>query len=151
VKKQGILFLVAVVIGLSLIAVFGQASQSKTTVVKMDILKYECCATKVSHALTQLPGVQKVEINSKSARAVVSFDDDQISAREIKKVSKGATACCEGMKDCCKEQKRCNKSDCYKNCSKDHKGCIKSASFKDCCPKSEKCNKTCFLFKNEGN
>jgi copper chaperone CopZ len=134
VKKQGILFLVAVVIGLSLIAVFGQASQSGITVVEMEALKYECCATKVSHALTQLPGVQKVEINSKSSQAVVSFDDDQISSKEIKKVSKGAITCCEGKKDC----------------PKDHEKCIKSGCLKHGCPKSEECNKPCFLLKNEG-
>lgn len=146
-KKQGILFLVAVAIGLSLIAVFGRASQSKTTTVKMEALKYGCCVTKVSHALTQLPGVQKVEINSNSCQAVVTFDDDQISSQEIKKVTKGAITC-EAKKDCCKNQKKCSKSNCYKNCRKDYEKCIKSGSLKDCCPKSEKCNKPCFLIKN---
>ncbi|KPL03427.1 MAG: hypothetical protein AMJ73_07145 [candidate division Zixibacteria bacterium SM1_73] len=142
-KKQGILFLAAVVIGLSLIAVFGQASQGKTTVVKMEALKYECCATKVSQALTQLPGVQKVEINSKSSQAVVTFDDDQTSSKEIKKVSKGALTC-EGKKECCKNLKKCCKSDSHKNCAKGSEKSIKSGCLKNFCPKSEKCKKPCF-------
>jgi copper chaperone CopZ len=143
VKKQGILLLVTVVCGLSLVAVFGQASQSKTTIVKMEALKYECCATKVSHALTQLPGVQKVEINSKSSQAKVTFDHDQISSKEIKKASKGAIAC-EGKKDCCKDYKKCCMSDAHKNCAKDSEKCIKSGCLKQNCPKSEKCNRPCF-------
>ena len=142
-KKQGILFLVALVCGLSLVAVFGQASQSKTTIVKMEALKYECCATKVSQALTQLPGVQKVEINSKSPQAVVTFDHDQTSSKEIKKASKG-TIICEGKKDCCKDHKECCKSNCHKNCAKDSEKCIESGCLKHNCPKSEKCNRPCF-------
>lgn len=137
-KKQGILFLVAVVIGLSLIAVFGQASQSKTTMVKMDALRYECCAVKVSPALAHLPGVQKVDIDSKSSHAVATFYYDLISCKSIKEASKGAMTCL-GKKDCCKGFGKCCRSTCDMNCLRDYEECVAAGCLKYCCPESEWC------------
>jgi copper chaperone CopZ len=129
-KVFGGLVILLVFAFLGIVLSWAEESSLKTDKFKVKGMCCENCAKMISAKLSELPGVEKVEVNFEKKAALVTYDKNKIEKGEIKEALSG--------RDCSKEKSEKEWAHQQKGCCSKDKG---GSPGKDCPRMKEGCMK----------